>query len=804
MPELVGRFIKITGTVQGVGFRPFIYNLALARGLKGHVSNRGEGVLIEVEGREDEVNSFIATLRADPPTLAGVDGMTVQPAPLCGYRDFRIIFSEGEATGEAVVPHDAATCRDCRREMEDPGDRHYRYAFTNCTACGPRFTIVRGLPYDRKMTSMAVFPMCPDCAREYSDPTDRRFHAQPVACPACGPSLELVARGGRRLSGDPIKNCREFLLTGRIVAVKSLGGFHLACSASDRAAILALRRRKRRPAKPFAIMCRDLGTVHRHCLAGEREAALLTSSAAPIVILQKRPDSGLPAELAPGLNSLAVMLPYTPLHLLLFGDDLPVLVMTSGNLSELPLAVDNRQALLELGDLADYFLWHNRDIVNRCDDSVLSLAGGEVQFFRRSRGYVPQPLAVPAEELPPAPATCIPAGGGVPAGPPGGDGPIRTAAVLGAGGEMKNTFCLLLGGRAYLSQHNGEMDLVEGQNAFTENLEGFCRFLHAEPQVIAYDLHPDYHVSRLAKSLPAAYHTGVQHHHAHMAACMAENGLIGPVIGVILDGTGYGTDGRLWGFEVLRGDYKEFSREYHLAYVPLPGGERAVRNPWITAFAYLITFLGEKGRQAAERLFPERAGELKLIEKVMDAGLNAPGASSCGRLFDAAAAMLGVCLENTYEGQAAVELSELAFYAEPPGVPPMAGRVVETYPVDYAGPALQPGPLLAGVLKDIEEKLPAAYIAGRLFATVAAAVAEAVQQVGGRTGIKDVVLSGGCWHSRSLLSFARHFLEEKGYNLYTHRHVPPGDGGISLGQALVGYHRWAELNRGESTFKNKI
>jgi hydrogenase maturation protein HypF len=793
LPESVGRLIKITGVVQGVGFRPFVYNLARACGLKGSVSNRGDGVLIEVEGEEEEVTRFLEAVKSSPPSLARIETVAVLPVPRRGYRDFQIAFSRGEATGEAVVPPDAAVCPECKKEIADPADRRYRYAFTNCTACGPRFTIVKGLPYDRRQTSMAVFPLCPDCAREYGDPADRRFHAQPVACPACGPALELVDRAGTPVKGDPLEKCRELLLAGRIVAVKSLGGFHLACNASDRAAIQTLRARKRRPAKPFAVMCRDLGVVRRYCLVGEQEENLLVSPAAPIVVLRKRPDCPLPPELAPGLFSLGVMLPYTPLHLLLFADELPVLVMTSGNRSELPLATGNRQALAELGGLADYFLWHNRAIVNRCDDSVVAVAAGETQFLRRSRGYVPRPLAVPAGDVPAAPAgrgTC--GGSGAAAHRPparalpaaeGGEKKKGVPAVLGAGAEMKNTFCLLLGGgRAYLSQHNGEMDLVEGRNAFAESLAGFCRLLRAEPVVVAYDLHPDYQVSRLARSLPAALHTGVQHHHAHLAACMAENGLSGPVIGVILDGTGYGTDHTLWGFEILQGDFYKFSREGHLACVPLPGGENAVRKPWVAAAAYLFAFLGSKGRAAAERLFPGREKELAVVERMLEKGLHAPPASSCGRLFDAVAAMLGVCLENTYEGQAAVELSELALLAAPPD---------RAYPFPVDGRSVfQPGPLLEGILEDIENKVPPAQIARRLFVTVAAAVTEAVERVSRRTGVKDVVLSGGCWHSGCLLSAARQKLAERGFTPYFHRQVPPGDGGISLGQAVVGYHRW--------------
>lgn len=759
----VSRHIKITGIVQGVGFRPFVYHLAKSRGLRGMVRNTGEGVVIEVEGREDRLESFIRELTGSPPPLARIDECRIRPAPVRGFKDFEIIRSSGTATGEAVVPPDVAVCNRCRDELADPADRHYRYPFTNCTACGPRFTIVYDLPYDRVKTSMAGFPMCPDCAREYSDPEDRRFHAQPVACPACGPRVELVDRSGQRLAGNWLEESLRLLEEGKILAVKSLGGFHLACDASNGQAVAVLRRRKCRPAKPLAVMCRDLETVKEHCYVSGEEAALLSSPGAPIVILRKKPESPLPEALSPGLSTLGVMLPYTPLHLLLLSGRLPVLVMTSGNLSRLPLAAGNRQALEELGRLADYFLIHNRDIVNRCDDSVAAVIGGETHFFRRSRGYVPSPVEVPAG---------------------------REVVVLGTGGEKKNTFCLLKEGRAYLSQHIGEMDILEGQRAFKESLAGFCRLIRAEPEAVACDMHPDYHVSRLARSLPARYRAEVQHHHAHMAACMAENGLEGPVVGIILDGTGYGVDGRIWGFEILRGDYLDFTREYHLAYTPLPGGERAVKNPWLTAVSYLVTFLGEQGQMAAGRLFPERAGELKIVEKMVDSGVNSPPASSCGRLFDAVSAILGVCRENTYEGQAAIELGELVPWFPSEKDTSFIKVKLNPYPFVIKGKAISPAAMLAEILDNLNRGMPPALVARRFHDTVAAMVVEAAGRVRERTGLNRVVLSGGCWHNRYLLGVAREVLRGKGFEVFYHRLVPPGDGGISLGQALVGYRRW--------------
>lgn len=766
METEVCRRIKISGTVQGVGFRPFVYNLARSRGLRGEVSNTGEGVLIEIEGKSEQVESFISELQANPPALARLTGCLVESGKPRGYLGFRITGSCGEAGGDMLLPPDVAVCPRCREELHDPRDRHYRYPFTNCTACGPRFTVVSGLPYDRARTSMAGFPMCSDCAREYNDPRDRRFHAQPVACPACGPRVELVDRSGSPLAGDWLEESLKLLARGKILAVKSLGGFHLACDAANPRAVAELRRRKGRPAKPLAVMCRDLATAREHCRISPEEEALLSSPGAPIVVLARRPGSALPEGLAPGLNSLGVMLPYTPLHLLLFSGCLAVLVMTSGNLSRLPLAVANRQALEELGGIADYFLLHDREIFNRCDDSVVAVIGGESHFFRRSRGCVPAPVAVP-----------------VPVAAPVG----REAVVLGAGGEMKNTFCLLKGERAYLSQHLGDMDLLEGQQNFKESLAGFCRLVRAEPEVVAWDLHPGYQISRLAIALPARFGTGVQHHHAHMAACMAENGLEGEVVGIILDGTGYGAGGRLWGFEVLRGDYLHFSREAHLAYTPLPGGERAVKNPWLSAVSYLVTFLGERGWKAVSRLFPERAGEMRLVERMLASGLNSPPASSCGRLFDAVSAILGVCRESTYEGQAAIELGELVAWH------PAPGEKMNPYRFELRAGVFSPARLLAGILGDCGRGAPPAEVARRFHDTVAAMAAAGADLVRARTGLNRVVLSGGCWHNRYLLEAAREVLRTKGFEVFYHRLVPPGDGGISLGQALVARRRWNKL-----------
>jgi hydrogenase maturation protein HypF len=710
-------------------------------------------------------------MEANYPPLARINQFNVTPVPRRGFKGFTILPSEGLSAGTSVVPPDAALCPRCREETLSRRDRRYLYPFTNCTNCGPRFTISAALPYDRVNTSMAAFTLCPECAREYNTPLDRRYHAQPVACPACGPGVWLTDGRGNGLEGFWARACGRLLKEGAILAVKGLGGFHLVCDASQREAVVKLRRRKRRPAKPLAVMCRDMDVVREHCLVSPAEESLLKSHHAPIVLLARK-GGGLPEELAPGLATLGVMLPYTPLHLILLAHSAPVLVMTSGNSSGLPLVTDNRAAYDQLGGVADYFLLHNRDIVNRCDDSVVAVYSGEEHFFRRSRGYVPSPVPVPL-----------------------GEGPV----VLGSGGEAKNTFCLLKDGKAYLSQHIGDVSLLEGQQNYKGSLDNYCRLLGISPGVVARDAHPDYHTEGLTAHLQVRRRFAVQHHHAHMAACMAENGIEEPVIGLILDGTGYGLDGKIWGFEILAGDYDDFVRIAHLAYLPLPGGERAVRNPWVGAVACLITWLGDAGRQAARSLFPDKGAEIKTIEKMIAQSINSPPASSCGRLFDAVSAILGICRVNTYDGQAAIELGEAVnkewghtsangHGSGDGGMSPMAKDWA--YPFEMKGDIIQPGQMFGALLKDLQSGIPVGAIARRFHATVAAMALEGAEKARRERGLNRVVLSGGCWHNKYLLEIARQLLRSKGFGVHCHRLVPPGDGGIALGQAVVGYARW--------------
>ncbi|MBE3573142.1 MAG: carbamoyltransferase HypF, partial [Moorella humiferrea] len=633
----------------------------------------------------------------------------------------------------------------------------YGYPFTNCTNCGPRFTIVRGVPYDRANTSMASFPMCPDCAQEYHDPGNRRFHAQPAACPSCGPQVELVDRYGRKINGHWLELCWKLLQEGKILAVKGLGGFHLVCDAKSRVALNTLRQRKGREAKPLAVMCR-LETAKKYCFVGPEEEKLLTSPQAPIVILAKRPSCSLPEELAPRMKTLGIMLPYTPLHLMLINGPLEILVMTSGNCNGLPLAKDNGRALEELKGIADYFLWHNREIVNRCDDSVAAVISGVVQIWRRSRGYVPSPIMVPVSSSP---------------------------VVLGMGGDMKNTFCLLKGNLAFVSQYIGELGSKETEDHFFLSLKNLKSLLGSEPEVIGYDLHPGYRSSRLAAQIPAKARFAVQHHHAHMISCLADNGVEEKVIGVILDGTGYGTDGHLWGFEILTGDYADFTREYHLAYVPLPGGEQAIRYPWRTAVAYLMKYLSSTGESIVARLFQDRGQELQVVKHLILTGFNSPLSSSCGRLFDAVSALLGLCYYNSYEGQAAIELGEIV-------LEPEKGKKLAPYSFSIEGKVIHPGGVIAGVVADLENGVAKEIIATRFHNTVLAMVCEAVRAVAKRTGIRTIALSGGVWQNRYLFSLAKEILPSEGYHLLVHRHVPANDGGLSLGQAVIACGRWQQ------------
>lgn len=741
--------IEITGIVQGVGFRPYVYRMALERNLKGWVLNSSAGVFVEVEGPYPMVEDFIVGLKNSPPPLAVLQSFEVRNINPKNYTDFRIRFSEKTPEQAVMISPDIAICEDCKREVRDPKNRRYGYPFTNCTNCGPRFTIIKDVPYDRAMTTMAPFPMCPQCQSEYNNPRHRRFHAQPNACPVCGPQAVLLDGCGRKVDITPV----EALKKGLILAVKGLGGFHLAADASSVEVVQAMRKRKKRDAKPFAVMVRDIDTAYKYCDISPLEEKCLISPQAPIVILNRKNDNLLPDKLIhPGLNTLGVMLPYTPLHYLLFDEELDVLIMTSANISDEPLIITNVEAQDKLKGMADLFLVHNREIYNPCDDSVARVTRqGDLQFMRRARGYVPRGIKLP----------------------------IRGKNILALGGEMKNTFCLTRDGQAYLSQHWGDLNHYDNYQRYQDGIRRFEKMLAVKPEIIAHDLHPDYQTTRLArqeKNLPVL---GVQHHHAHMAAVMAENGLTGEALGVVCDGTGWGLDQAVWGFEIFKGSYKQFERCGHLQYVPLPGGDLTARKPYRMALVYLFKALGEKGLELAERLLPQLSREERqVIVSQLEQGIKVVPTSSCGRLFDAVSALLGVCSINHYEGQAPIELEAAAadtgngYY----------NYLIEKHEKTWIMNVM---PMWHELVNDLQQKKSVAYMARKFHLTLVEMIVAVMCKLREETGLNRVVLSGGVFHNQLLLYNLQNSFEDNDFAVYQHRQVPPGDGGLCLGQAVI-------------------
>ena len=711
------RRIRVQGLVQGVGFRPFVHRLATGHHLGGFVLNDGAGVVVEVEGPELALDSFTQALQQETPPLARVESVRAERIPALGDTGF-VVTSSRSSGGSALVPPDVATCDACLRELFDSTDRRYRYPFLNCTDCGPRFTIVRSVPYDRPSTTMAGFPLCPDCRREYEDPGDRRFHAEPIACPVCGPRLSV-----------PLEDAVDVLVAGGIVAVKGLGGYHLACDAASEEAVLRLRSRKGREEKPLAVM-----TVAPELLARPiaEEDVLLRSAARPIVLLRRRDDAPIADAVAPGSPWFGLMLPYTPLHHLLCADTGRALVMTSGNLTDEPIAFDDKDAERRLGGVADLFLGHDRPIHRRCEDSVV-----RVSFpIRRSRGYAPTGLRLPmAAERP----------------------------LVAAGAELKSTFCVVRGDEAFLSAHLGDLSSEHAYTAFRADLELYLDMLGVEPAAIACDLHPDYLSTRWAREqgLPLVE---VQHHHAHAAACLAEHGETGPALAVVLDGTGLGSDGTIWGGEVLRCDLREFERVAHLEPVPLPGGEAAVQEPWRVAAAYL---------ERAERPVPWE----RWVAVRQSLGVNAPLSSGAGRLFDAASATLGIRERVSYEAQAAIELEHVA-----------GDAVTSPYECRVEDGVLHGADLVAAVYDDLRSGRERREIAAAFHEGVAAAFVAACVTSG---AADTVVLSGGCLQNLRLLDSLHSGLEREGFRVLTHLSVPPNDAGVSYGQAAVAAARLA-------------
>ena len=758
---------KITGIVQGVGFRPFVYRIAHDLDLTGWVRNTPAGVEIEVQGAIDRLNAFEDALQNKLPPLAVVTSRTSSDIVAIDGERFFTILASGTGRADIQIAPDAAVCSDCLREMNDPSDRRYRYPFITCTNCGPRFSIITGTPYDRPKTTMAGFPLCPDCRSEYENPLDRRFHAQPIACHVCGPQVRLLTSAGEQITthDEAVTRSVELLESGAILAIKGIGGYHLAVDASNHAAVDRLRARKKRDEKPFAVMVASLAAARELALMSDMEERLLSSPEAPIVIVKKRASTPLSPLIAPNNGWLGLMLPYAPLHHLLFASHpssltphhlLTALVMTSGNISDEPVVFEDHVALTSLAEIADYFLLHDRPIHIRCDDSVMRVFQDQPLFYRRARGYAPRAVTLPFP-VPPLVAT---------------------------GAELKNAICLADGDRAVLSQHIGDLQNIPTFDSFVHAVTHLSDTLEIKPELIVCDLHPDYLSSRFAgdSGLPCVQ---VQHHHAHMASCMAENNLDGRVIGIIFDGTGFGPDGTIWGGEFLVGDYDGYHRAGHFRPVPMPGGDAAVREPWRMTMAYLFQALGDDVfliDHPVARILPE--SEQSLFALMLRRGINSPLTSSCGRLFDAVAALLNLRHFVSYDGQGAIELEAVAELADQ----------VECYSYNVVSSNDAPlqldfSPLLTDIVHDISNGVEDSIIAHRFHQTVASAAVDICLRISDSTGLDRTILSGGVFQNRLLSEMIYTALVNRGLQVFTHRLVPPNDGGIALGQAAIAGRR---------------
>ena len=747
--------LRVRGTVQGVGFRPSVFRLAAVEGLAGFVRNDSDGVWIELEGDAETVSRFSERLRRDAPPLSRIDAIEITPLSARGDVQFRVAPSERAAAATAAIPSDAATCSACLRELFDPENRRFRYPFVNCTDCGPRYTIVRDVPYDRARTTMSAFPLCAPCRAEYEDPFDRRFHAEPNACPECGPSVAFVRPGRSSLPRDEgLRAAIDDLVAGRIVAVKGLGGFFLACDATSAESVARLRERKRRPHKPFALMARDLATALSIGFAEEAEIRALESPAAPIVLLRARAGTPLATGVAPGLREVGVMLPYTPLHHLLLADGPPLLVMTSGNVSEEPIARDDRSALDRLSGIADSFLLHDREIHSRADDSVVRIVAGSPQPVRRARGSVPEPISLGFSAPP----------------------------VLAVGAERKNTVCLTRDDEAYLSPHVGDLENPETHAFFEEVITKLERLLGVSPTAVAHDLHPDYFSTRYARASTLPRY-GVQHHHAHIAACLAENGRTAPVIGVAFDGTGCGPGGELWGGEVLLADFGGYRRLGHLRPIPLAGGAAAIREPWRLAASALLD-----AGLPIDRLRSVQPVRREAVRRLIERGIASPLATGAGRWFDAVSALLGIRSEITYEGQAAVELEAIA--SEGGGF-----RLDFAIARDASGTLeIDLRPAIRAIVAADDGGVSRGRLAAGFHEMLARAVTQSCVAAREETGVATAALSGGCFQNRLLTEKTRDGLAAKGFEVLLHRRVPPNDGGLALGQAAVA--AWRRTHEG--------
>ena len=772
--------IRIIGIVQGVGFRPFVYKLAVGLGLRGVVYNEGSDVLIILQGSREKLKEFSEKLESTPPPLSRIISIQKDYIVHEEFKDFQIIHSRGDRKETVYISPDTSICIDCERELLDKNNRRYMYPFINCTNCGPRFTIIKGIPYDRPLTTMSNFPMCDECHEEYTNPLNQRYHAQPTCCPVCGPDMQLISSNmetsfstgvvnkeiSHRVSFQDIMiRAIEFIKEGKILAVKGIGGYHLVCNAENDEAVKLLRKRKHRDDKPFAVMMKNIETIKYYCEVNEEEERLLIGEKKPIVLLKKKQSSdiGLSQNICGENPFIGVMLPYTPVHFLLFNaeEGLKVIVATSGNISSEPIAFVEEEAFQKLQGIADYYLINNRDIFIRTDDSVTRVCNGKEYLIRRSRGYAPSPVFVKTAKAKPK--------------------------VLATGGELKSTFCLSRGREFYLSHHIGDLENAETLYSFEEGINHYKKIFQVEPEILAYDMHPEYLSTKYALKTDMSKKVPIQHHQAHIAAGMADNNLEGHVIGVAFDGTGYGTDGRIWGGEFFAGGYDGFKRCAHLDYVKLPGGEKAVKEPWRMAVAYLRSV----GR-VADEYFIDRAAEFGVKEndmlfllKMMEKGINSPLTSSAGRLFDAVSAILGIRGKINYEGQAAIELEHKADIAcEKPFNYDIVSNPAE------GGLIIKQQQILLDIANEKESGAGIAELSGRFHHTVARMICETCLKIKKETGLKRVVLSGGVFQNITLLRLSIDYLESNGFEVYIHERVPANDGGISLGQAVMAGYQY--------------
>ena len=768
--------IRVGGTVQGVGFRPTVYRIAKACGLTGDVCNDGQGVLIRVSGSEEAITEFVARLQTECPPLARINQLTRTPYEgELKFDNFVISSSVSNAITTEITP-DAATCPQCQQEIFDPFSRFYRYPFTNCTHCGPRLSIIRAIPYDRYNTSMSAFAMCSECGKEYHDVENRRFHAQPVACHVCGPAAWLERADSKSVTAsmfsmlDDVDAVCTLLQKGEIVAIKGLGGIHLACDATQETVVQKLRQRKKRYHKPFALMARDIEVIEQYCIVNAKEKELLTSSAAPIVLLQASDKKQLASSVASGQKTLGFMLPYTPLHHLILRRMNRPIVLTSGNFADEPQCIDNDEVREKLGTIADYFLLHNREIINRVDDSVVRVMGDKAQTIRRARGYAPASISLPL-------------------------GFHKVAQILAMGSELKNTFCLLREGEAILSQHLGDLENAAAFNAYQKTLNLYLNLFEHQPEVIAIDKHPEYLSSKLGKELADTNQIKIypiQHHHAHIAACMAENGIplnSSPILGIALDGLGYGDDGTLWGGEFLLADYRNFKRLATFKSVAMVGGEQAIYQPWRNTYAQLLAAnLWDDCEQkyADLEIFKFLKNKpLKLLNQLIDKGINCPPASSVGRLFDAVAAAIGICRDEcSYEGQAAIAMEAIVDVSS-------LNNNKETliYPFSFSFSdsiyCIDPRPMWLALLDDLQQQIPQPVMAAKFHQGLANAIVQMVKHLSQENLIYQVALTGGVFQNCILLEQVTKRLQTLGIKVLTHSLVPANDGGLSLGQAVI-------------------